>query len=578
MSRFLKLAGAAVLVQLGIALAAPPTTFPYPRPLPEPSAAKLPRWRGFNLLYLFNAGSAHTPAAVIEEDFRLIASLGFNFVRIPMDYRIWIAGKDWEKIDPTKLADVDRVVAMGEKYGIHVALNFHRAPGYTVAKPAEARSLWTDAGAQQVCADHWALFARRYRGVPSTRLSFNLFNEPSGVSEAGYFAVVKRMVEAIRAEDPSRLVLCDGLDYGNVPPKSLQPLGVALCTRGYRPMNISHFRASWMSGSDRWPTPDWPAPQVSAFLYGTSKSEFQSPLILTGPLGGKTLRLHVNTVSDRAKLRATDGQGTVIWEHAFVPGPGQGEWKKAVLRAEWKSYANVYDRDYTFTIPSGTNHVEIRNVDGDWVTVDSLAIDANGRSWTLNLVETWGLKQAAEVRFDPSGETVAFSRRVKSRPRLAARRLLWTLARGPGGRPRRDDRRDGGLSLHASRRRAAVDGRCARDGAGRGLGLGAVGVPRRFRRARQQTQRRRLRKLGGTPTRPRNAGPAAKTLNRPHFIASHCPNGPWKKPRTIEAKASVPSANPAASPTGVRAGRADAAPGSAGVVQVSKNAALIQPK
>ena len=408
MSRFLKLAGAAVLVQLGIALAAPPTTFPYPRPLPEPSAAKLPRWRGFNLLYLFNAGSAHTPAAVIEEDFRLIASLGFNFVRIPMDYRIWIAGTDWEKIDPTKLADVDRVVAMGEKYGIHVALNFHRAPGYTVAKPAEARSLWTDAGAQQVCADHWALFARRYRGVPSTRLSFNLFNEPSGVSEAGYFAVVKRMVEAIRAEDPSRLVLCDGLDYGNVPPKSLQPLGVALCTRGYRPMNISHFRASWMSGSDRWPTPDWPAPQVSAFLYGTSKSEFQSPLILTGPLGGKTLRLHVNTVSDRAKLRATDGQGTVIWEHAFVPGPGQGEWKKAVLRAEWKSYANVYDRDYTFTIPSGTNHVEIRNVDGDWVTVDSLAIDANGRSWTLNLVETWGLKQAAEVRFDPSGETVAF--------------------------------------------------------------------------------------------------------------------------------------------------------------------------
>ena len=177
------------------------------------------------------------------------------------------------------------------------------------------------------------------------------------------------MVDAIRAEDPDRLVLCDGLDYGNVPPQSLHALGVALCTRGYRPMAISHYKASWIGGSDTWAVPQWPAAQVSAFLYGPMKPDLQSSLVLEGPLGGTTLRLRVNTVSSRAKLRVTDGRGAALWEHAFVPGPGEGEWKKVVHRAEWNAYANLYDRDYRIALPTGVTRVDVRNVDGDWLTL-----------------------------------------------------------------------------------------------------------------------------------------------------------------------------------------------------------------
>ncbi len=52
------------------------------------SPEKLPRWRGFNLLEKFNAGQRRTTFR--EEDFRLLHQLGFNFVRLPMDYRCWI--------------------------------------------------------------------------------------------------------------------------------------------------------------------------------------------------------------------------------------------------------------------------------------------------------------------------------------------------------------------------------------------------------------------------------------------------------------------------------------------------------
>src|SRR5437016_581580 len=66
--------------------------------LPEPTVAKLPRWRGFNLLEWFFAESRR---AFKEEDFALIAELGFDFVRLPLSYRCWNSGKieEWGRID-----------------------------------------------------------------------------------------------------------------------------------------------------------------------------------------------------------------------------------------------------------------------------------------------------------------------------------------------------------------------------------------------------------------------------------------------------------------------------------------------
>jgi endoglucanase len=98
--------------------------------LPDPSARKLPRWRGFNLLEMFQAAGSRP---FREEDFAWIAELGFDFVRLPLDYRCWTYRGDWTKLKDDVLRWLDHAVELGEKNGIHVQLNFHRAPGYTVA-------------------------------------------------------------------------------------------------------------------------------------------------------------------------------------------------------------------------------------------------------------------------------------------------------------------------------------------------------------------------------------------------------------------------------------------------------------
>ncbi|MBX3176635.1 MAG: cellulase family glycosylhydrolase [Candidatus Hydrogenedentes bacterium] len=360
-------------------------------PLPEATPQKLPIWRGFNLLEKFSLDWPKGPFR--EEDFQLIHELGFNFVRLPMDYRLWIVDGDWRAMDEAVIREIDEAVAWGGQYGIHVSINFHRAPGHTVAEPKETRDLWSDPEAQEVCALHWAYFARRYKDIPSERLSFNLFNEPGDIPGDVYARVAGKMVEAIRAEDPDRLIIADGALWGRKPCPELLPLGVAQATRGYEPMNITHYGATWVN-TQGMVEPVWPLPLTNQLLFGPAKRDLQAPLVLEGPFpNGLTLRLRVGTVSDRSHLLVTADE-TPLWDREFVCGPGDGEWREAIWKEAWQVYQNRYDRDYEVDIPPGAARIALRNTAGDWMTITELGARPpgapSGEETVLGLMLAWG--------------------------------------------------------------------------------------------------------------------------------------------------------------------------------------------
>jgi endoglucanase len=230
---------------------------PSVQPVPQApvTASKLPRWRGFNLIEkCFGARKAPFQ----ESDFALMAEWGFDLVRLPLSYLCWSDLKNWRQLDETSLREVDHAVALGRKYHIHVNINLHRAPGYCVNPPKEPFDLWKDAAASDACCYHWNHLAERYKGLPSTEVSFNLLNEPALIPAATYARVVRRLVESIRERDPGRLIIADGLGWGKIPIPALVELKIAQSTRGYDPMQVSHYRASWVRGADRWPEPTWP--------------------------------------------------------------------------------------------------------------------------------------------------------------------------------------------------------------------------------------------------------------------------------------------------------------------------------
>ena len=252
----------------------------------NPAQTILPRWRGFNLLEMF---TTHSDGNFKEDDFRWIADWGFNFVRIPACYTLWIVGEDVYQLSEPMFEKIDRVIQYGQKYGIHVCFNFHRAPGFSVNRERkEPFSLWKDQEAVDAFCFHWEAFAKRYKDIPSTQLSFNLVNEPADISEktmtrADHERVMRSAVTAIHRIDPNRLIILDGLRYARVTLPELVDLAssdaVAQSCRAYEPHGVSHYKASWVGG-EKWSEPTWPGKMEDGIFWDRKRLEdFYQPWI-----------------------------------------------------------------------------------------------------------------------------------------------------------------------------------------------------------------------------------------------------------------------------------------------------------
>ncbi len=382
---------------------AAPTSTPAPRSLGAPLPATythLPRWRGFNLLEKFILSD---DKPYVEWDFDFMVEWGFDFIRLPTDYRIWTIAPGEYRERP--LQEIDQAIVWARERGIHVNLALHRAPGYCVNPPREALDLWAnDAGGEEArrqFADQWRMFATRYRGIPAVELSFNLVNEPQEVTGEQYARVAGAAVSAIREVDPDRLIIADGARWGSQPVPELVPLRVAQSTRGYTPLQISHFRAPWMEGASDWPEPTWPLPvAINQYLCGADKPDLSRPLILKGDFPkAAQLSVVVSRVSDRAHLLIRCDEA-LLFEKWFEPDSGQGEWQESVYRPEWDIYEGVYNKEYTIALPARCSEVRLEVAEGDWLTFSEIRVrpypGAPGNELVIKPGDMeWGVRQEA---------------------------------------------------------------------------------------------------------------------------------------------------------------------------------------
>lgn len=209
-------------------------------------------WFGFNFQWMFRQDHA-TPAALPADERALdaVADWGFNFVRIPCDYRFWASPTTYDVVDDTALQLIDGYVEQCRARDLHMSLNMHRVPGYCInGAGLENRNLWTDEIAQDAVCDLWRGFAQRYQDVPSTVLSFDLINELPSVGQRGFTRqvherVIRRIAGEIRSVSPDRPIVIDGLDGGHTAAPELADCADVISGRGYAPTGLSHFGSDW---------------------------------------------------------------------------------------------------------------------------------------------------------------------------------------------------------------------------------------------------------------------------------------------------------------------------------------------
>ena len=362
--------------------------------------------KGFNLLGKFDVSWSNN--GFTEKEFSVIHDLGFNFVRLPLDYRTFTLTGNWDNFTEAELIKIDKAVGWGIKYNVHVCINLHRAPGYCVNAvdnlPLNQQlNLWTDSIAQKAFANQWQMFANRYKDIPAERLSFNLVNEPSDVEEEVYVSVMNKAIKAIHNITPNRVIFVDGLGYAMGLLLSLKDEpNIAQAIHSYQPFQLTHYKASWVNGSTDWPVPQWPMLSVSNFLYGTWKSEFKSPLVIQGNFeSGTEIIVNVQQVSIESTLSIKAGTKSVL-SKKFVCGPTLGTDFTKIVETQW-GYQNISNKDFSVILSEGATSISFENSAGDWMTLNSISIKNGDVVHTFNLSDnTWGKKQGT-YKMDENG-------------------------------------------------------------------------------------------------------------------------------------------------------------------------------
>lgn len=357
--------------------------------LPEkhaPAPADPGKWRGFNLTDMIGWGGYGHEKKFQEWDFQAISKLGFNYVRLPLDCRIWLVKDQASTVmDEEVLKRLDQAVAWGQKYGVHVNLNLHRAPGYCVnTSLADDGHLWTDPKLQELFVYYWRELAKRYKDVPASDLSFNLVNEPRKVTPEAYATLAMRASKVIWEMSPERLVFVDGIldPVSDGPLPGLDDPRIWQSTHNYKPAELTNYGVTWR-GKDWIPflaRPIWPMPLISKTLLGPSQAnnpktaseqkEFAGkPVVMLDlkDFPGGLFRVRVMQVSGvGASLQiAADGVPLATWElvpFKMVPNP------KTVS----------FGRDYYVRIPAGTQRIDVSAPVGDWIELNQIGFQPDG--------------------------------------------------------------------------------------------------------------------------------------------------------------------------------------------------------
>lgn len=188
----------------------------------------------------------HMDSFITEEDIKVIASMGADHVRLPVDYPL--VETEAGTVKEEGYSYIDNCVAWCEKHGLHVLLDLHRAYGYSFGNAANCGSFFENADLQERFITLWEMFAMRYGKYGF--VAFDLLNEivDPNVSDA-WNDLAERTVYRIRKFAPDTWIVIGGTCYNSIntvkyilPPPDDK---IAYSFHFYEPFLFTHQGASW---------------------------------------------------------------------------------------------------------------------------------------------------------------------------------------------------------------------------------------------------------------------------------------------------------------------------------------------
>jgi len=159
---------------------------------------------------------------ITRDDISFIKRSGFNSVRVPFSYRLFVSDTTVPRLEGPGYELLDRVVDWCRREGLYVILDMHAAPGGQTGDNIDDGwaypFLFESSESQDLTASLWRKIANRYRNDPIV-IGYDLLNEPI----APYFdtaalnqklePVYRKIVSAIREVDKNHVVYLGGAQW-----------------------------------------------------------------------------------------------------------------------------------------------------------------------------------------------------------------------------------------------------------------------------------------------------------------------------------------------------------------------------
>ena len=346
-----------------------------PSSLPEVEQSRLPSsWKGMGLSNRLDALHAYVP--VSETDIRSLRDHGLNFVRFFLDFKklqFPYTNKNAEDINEYELKRLDQTLAWCIQNDVHLRITCLGYDGYTVQGEYTAREAPLDSWKNFQA--YWEALTRRYKGISSKFLTFDLMNQfiPDHEPDCEpYVKIFGDTARAIWAIDPNRVVVKSfgSWNWTEVVDK-IAAQGIAIDIHPYMPRFLTDHNSDTVQ-----PVPaKWPMPYLKSYLLPGEA------ITIDGRIGGTILSLYLEGATKDSRIEIiADSKLLTSFE------------LKGKTIDEYNDYRDM-ENPYEVKIPPTASKIEIHSKGGRWIRIQYLTIKKGSKVYTISPAD-----QGAELR------------------------------------------------------------------------------------------------------------------------------------------------------------------------------------
>ena len=187
---------------------------------------------------------------ITREDIKLIRSLGFDHIRLPVDEEeLWDENGN---VIEQSLRHVRNCLDWCAECGLRAVIDLHilRSHHFNARNNEGQITLWGDTVAQNNLMTLWENLSEYLYGYPNDMVAYEIMNEPVAPDHEQWNKLIARAVKIIRKREPDRVIII-GSNMWQKPytfPYLKVPEGdknIILSVHTYHPYFVTHYKAYW---------------------------------------------------------------------------------------------------------------------------------------------------------------------------------------------------------------------------------------------------------------------------------------------------------------------------------------------